>query len=97
MSPHLAAAEKAILLTLDEYKRHELTEEQARSDLRVRFDGRSDDALSRALVKYLDDILSRVACDEISNDTAAADINQMIAAVTANDPSAEWLAQLNRD
>ena len=99
MPAQLAVAddEKAILLTLDEYRRHELTREEAKSDLRVLFDGQPDESLSRALLKYLDGILSRVACDEISNETAAADIHQMMAAVVANDPSAECLAQLNRD
>lgn len=93
----VADDEKAILLTLDEYRRHELTREEAKGDLRLLFDSHSDESLSRALLKYLDGMLSRVACDEISNETAAADIHQMIAAVLANDPSAECLAQLNRD
>jgi len=99
MPAQLIAVEgdKAILLALDKYKRHELTQEEAKADLRLLFDGHADDSLSRVLVKYLDGMLSRVACDEISNETAAADIHQMIAAVMANDPSAECLAQLNRD
>lgn len=91
------AADEAILLTLDEFKRHDLTREEARSDLRLLFDGHPDDSLSRTLVRYLDAILSRVACDEISNETAAADIHEMIAAVMSKDPSAEFLAQLNPD
>ena len=93
----VADDEKAILHTLDEYRRHELTKEEAKGNLRLLFDGRLDESLSRALLKYLDGILCRVACDEISNETAAADIHQMIAAVLANDPSAECLAQLNSD
>ena len=99
MPAQLVSAEedKAILLTLDEFKRHELTHHEARSDLRLLFDGYPDESMARALVKYLDGMLSRVACDEISNETAAADIHQMISAVMSNDPSAECLAQLNRD
>jgi hypothetical protein len=89
--------DKAIRLTLDRYKRNALTRENAKSDLRLRFDGHPDEALSRALSAYLDGLLNRVACDEISSETAAADIHQMIAAVVADDPSAECLAQLNRD
>lgn len=99
MPNRLVAADddKAIRLTLEQYKRHALTKETAKSDLRLRFDGHPDEALSRALIEYLDGLLSRVACDEISTETAATDIHQMIAAVVANDPSAECLAQLNRD
>lgn len=99
MPAQLVSAEddKAILLTLEEFKRHDLTHAEAKSDLRLLFDGHPDESLSRALVKYLDGMLSRVACDEISSETAAADIHQMITAVLSNDPSAECLAQLNRD
>lgn len=93
----VADDDKAILLTLEEFKRRELTKEEAKSDLRLLFDGHPDECMARALVKYLDGMLSRVACDEITNETAAADIHQMIAAVVSNDPSAECLAQLNRD
>jgi hypothetical protein len=99
MPGQLVSAEhdKAILLTLEEFKRHDLTQSEVISDLRLLFDGHPDESLARALVKYLDGMLSRVACDEISNETAASDIHQMITAVMFNDPSAECLAQLNRD
>lgn len=99
MPAQLVSAEddKDILLTLEEFKRHDRTQEEAKSELRLLFDGHPDASLARALVNYLDEMLSRVACDEISVDTAAADIHQMITAVLSNDPSAECLAQLNRD
>ena len=99
MPAQLVAArdDQAILHTLEEFKRHELTQAEAQADLRLLFDGHPNPSPTGALVKYLDGMLSRVACDEISNETAAADIHEMITAVIANDPSAECLAQLNRD
>lgn len=79
---------KAILLTLEEFKHHDLTLAEAQFDLALLADGHADEALAGKLADYLDGMLHRVASNEISSDTAARDIQCVITAVTSDDPDA---------
>ncbi len=81
----LVAADEtnAILLTLEEFKRHDLTLHEARSDLTLLADGyaEADQTLARQLADYLGHMLHRVKCNEISSEAAAQDIQRVIAAI----------------
>jgi hypothetical protein len=88
---------KAILLTLEEFRHHDLTLEEAQSDLALLADGHADEALAGKLADYLDGMLHRVASDEISSDTAARDIQCVITAVTSHDPDAALLEELGAE
>jgi hypothetical protein len=76
---------KAILLTLEEFKRHDLTLNEARSDLEQLADGHADREMARQLVAYLDGMLHHVAENELTSEAAARDIQSVIAAVISND------------
>lgn len=78
---------KAILLTLEEFKRHDLTLHEARSDLTLLADtyAEADQGLARQLTDYLGHMLHRVKCNEISSEAAAQDIQRVITAIQAKE------------
>ena len=76
---------KAILLTLEEFKRHDLTLHEARSDLTLLADGHADKELAQQLTEYLGKMLHRVKLNEISSEAAAHDIQKVISAVVSRE------------
>jgi hypothetical protein len=83
-----------ILRPIQAFTKHELPLDQAKSEIVRLFDGHPNENLRRRLKTYVDRMLARVSCDEITLETAAGDIQAMIAAVLAGDPDAPCLAEL---
>ena len=86
---------KAILLTLEEFKRHDLTLHEARSDLSLLADSDAGSELAQPLTEYLGRMLHRVKCNEIGSEAAAHDIQKVIAAVVSTDPDTAQPAELS--
>ncbi len=95
MPAQLVAADetKAILLTLEEFRRHDLTLHEARSDLALLVDGHANEDLARELLAYLEVMLRRVQSNEIVGEAAAQDIRRVVEAVVSGKADAARLTE----
>lgn len=85
---------EAIRLTLDGFRQHRMTAPETRSTLAHLFERDIDPDLAPKLIGYLDEMLKRVARDDISSEDAASDINEMAHALNAGDQDFETLLEL---